>query len=126
MRDRIDRTLHWAQSSGDGVKEFGSSTFPYIEFPGWTDVKSIQSYIDRLKEQLSDDESKALVDALIPPAAIDMLHKRLTGRVRPIVTAIEGILETGKLGVAIDTTETMITPREDRGRRGNLCGELIR
>ncbi|KAG0251328.1 hypothetical protein DFQ27_008836 [Actinomortierella ambigua] len=28
------RTLHWALSSGDGVKEYGSNSFPYLEFPG--------------------------------------------------------------------------------------------
>jgi len=27
-----------------------------------------------------------MMDALIPPAAVNMLHKRLTGRFRPIVT----------------------------------------
>ncbi|KAI8356979.1 hypothetical protein B0O80DRAFT_446273 [Mortierella sp. GBAus27b] len=120
------RTLHWAMSSGDGIKEYGSNTFPYIEFPGWTCANSVQSYIDRLKEQLPDDESKRQVDTLIPPAAVEMLHKRLTGRFRPIVTAIEGILETGDWEIAIDNTETMITSWKDRHRRGNLCGELIR
>ena len=80
------KTLHWALSSGDGVKEFGSSTFPYIEFPGWTDPNSVQAFIDRMKEHLQDDESKRVVDELIPRAAVNMLHKRLTGRLRPITT----------------------------------------
>ncbi|KAF9544504.1 hypothetical protein EC957_011900 [Mortierella hygrophila] len=44
--------------------------------------------------QLPDDESRGLVDTLITPSAVEMLHKRLAGRLRPIVTAIEGILET--------------------------------
>ncbi|KAF9547851.1 hypothetical protein BGW38_009622, partial [Lunasporangiospora selenospora] len=52
------RTLHWAMGIGDGVKEYGSSSFPYIEFPGWTSVDSVQSYIGRLKDQLLDEESK--------------------------------------------------------------------
>ncbi|KAF9376201.1 hypothetical protein CPB97_010991 [Podila verticillata] len=123
------RTLHWALSSGDGVKEYGSSIFPYIEFPGWTGPDSVQSHIDRMKECLPDDDSKTMVDALIPPAAVDMLHKRLTGRFRPIVTAIEGIIKTGKPNdweTAINNTEIMITSWKDRDRRGNLCGELNR
>ncbi|KAF9271311.1 hypothetical protein BGZ74_006202, partial [Mortierella antarctica] len=123
------RTLHWALSSGDGVKEYGSSIFPYIEFPGWTGPDSVQSHIDRMKEYLPDDESKRMVDALIPPAAVDMLHKRLTGRFRPIVTAIEGIIKTEKPNeweTAINNTEIMITSWKDRERRGNLCGELNR
>ncbi|KAF9994042.1 hypothetical protein BGZ80_001265 [Entomortierella chlamydospora] len=120
------RTLHWAMSSGDGVKEYGSSTFPYIEFGGWMDSDLVQSYIDRIKEQLPEDDSKRIVDTLILPAAIDMLHKRLAGRYRPIVTCIEGILETGKWETAINNTETMITSWKDRERRDNLCGELNR
>ncbi|KAG0338494.1 hypothetical protein BG005_003700, partial [Podila minutissima] len=123
------RTLHWAMSSGDGIKEYGSSTFPYVEFPGWTGPDSVQSYVDRMKEQLSDDGSKRLVDALIPTAAVDMLHKRLTGRFRPIVTAIEGIIKTGEpreWETVINNTEVMITAWKDRKRRGNLCGELDR
>jgi len=116
-------------SSGDGIKEYGSSTFPYVEFPGWTGPDSVQSYVDRIKDQLSDDGSKRLVDALIPTAAVDMLHKRLTGRFRPIVTAIEGIIKTGEprdWENVINNTEVMITAWKDRKRRGNLCGELDR
>ncbi|KAF8927104.1 hypothetical protein BGZ47_002336 [Haplosporangium gracile] len=120
------RTLHWAVSSGDGIKEYGSNTFPYIEFPGWTGAESVQAYVDHLKEQLPDDASKRQVDTLIPSIAVEMLHKRLTGRFRPIVTAIEGILEIGEWDTAIDKTETMITSWKDRQRRGNLCGELNR
>ncbi|KAG0196560.1 hypothetical protein BGX31_005290, partial [Mortierella sp. GBA43] len=30
------RTLHWAMSSGDGIKEYGLNIFPYVEFPGWS------------------------------------------------------------------------------------------
>ncbi|KAG0314652.1 hypothetical protein BG000_005475, partial [Podila horticola] len=123
------RTLHWAMSSGDGIKEYGSSIFPYVEFPGWTGPASVQSYIDRMKDRLSDDGSKRLVDALIPTAAVDMLHKKLTGRFRPIVTAIEGIIKIGKPNeweATIDNTESMITAWKQRERRGNLCGELNR
>ncbi|KAF8924492.1 hypothetical protein BGZ47_003981, partial [Haplosporangium gracile] len=123
------KTLHWALSSGDGVKEYGSSTFPYIEFPGWSDPDSVQAFVDRMKERLQDDGSKRMVDALIPPAAVSMLHKRLTGRFRPITTAIEGIIKTGVPDTwenAIDITETMITSWKERERRGNLCGELKR
>ncbi|KAG0247321.1 hypothetical protein BG011_001681, partial [Mortierella polycephala] len=120
------RTLHWAMRSGDGIKEYGSNTFPYIEFPGWTGADSVQAYVDRLKEQLPDDKSKRQVDILVLSVAVETLHKRLTGRFRPIVTAIEGIFEIGKWNTAIDKTATMITSWMDGERRGNLCGELNR
>ncbi|KAI1290548.1 hypothetical protein EDD11_009178, partial [Mortierella claussenii] len=121
------RTLHWAMSSGDGVKEEGSNKFPYIEFRGWTGRDSVQSYIDRVKEQLPDSELKREIDTLLPPAAVDMLHTRLTGRFRPIVT--EGIIRTGdptKWETVINNTETMLISWKDRERRGNLCGEITR
>ncbi|KAF9993836.1 hypothetical protein BGZ79_001448, partial [Entomortierella chlamydospora] len=123
------RTLHWAQSSGDGVKEYGSKTFPYLEFPGWNGETSVQSFIDRVKDQLPDDESRRVIDTLLPPEAVKMLHERLTGRFRPIVTAIEGIIWTSdqkNWTSVIDNTETMLTSCKEQERRGNLIGELIR
>lgn len=59
-------------------KEARSETFPYFEFPGWSSRDSIQSYVERVKDHMQDYESKSSVDTLIPPAAVDMLHKRLT------------------------------------------------
>jgi hypothetical protein len=103
--------------------------FPYFEFPGWVSRHSVQSYVDRIKEQLPDKDSKQKLGALIPPAAIDMLYKRLGGRFRPIVTAVEGIIRAGdpkEWETVINDTETMITSWSDRELRGNLCGELLR
>ncbi|KAF9901336.1 hypothetical protein EC991_006263 [Linnemannia zychae] len=93
-----------------------------IEFPGWVDVNSVQAYVDRLKEQLPDNESKTQVNTLIPSAAADTLHKQLAGRFRHI----EGILENGKWDTAIERTETVITPWKNRQHGENLCGELNR
>ncbi|KAF9157867.1 hypothetical protein BGX20_003697, partial [Mortierella sp. AD010] len=101
----------------------------YIEFPGWTDRSSIQSFIDRVKHQLPDDELKKVLDALLPRAAVNILHERLRGRFRPIVTAIEGIIWSGepnKWENIIDNTETMLISCKEQERRGNLIGELIR
>lgn len=81
------RTLHWALGSGDSVKEYVSSTFPYIEFPGWRDPDSVQAFIDRMKERLQDDGSKD-GGRPNPSCCGQLLHKRLTRRFRPITTAI--------------------------------------
>ncbi|KAF9995671.1 hypothetical protein BGZ80_000666 [Entomortierella chlamydospora] len=64
-------------SSGNGIKEYGSNVFPYVEFLGWFGLDSVKPYIDRMKEQLQDDESKRIIDTLIPPTAVNMLHERL-------------------------------------------------
>jgi hypothetical protein len=60
--------------------------FSDIEFPGWTGPDSVQTHINRTREQLPDDESKRMIDTLTPSTAVNMLHKRLAGRFRPIVT----------------------------------------
>ncbi|KAF9374896.1 hypothetical protein BGX21_003999, partial [Mortierella sp. AD011] len=124
------RTLHWAQASGDGVKEPGTMDIPnYIAFPGWTDQASIQSFIDRLKDQLQDEESRDMVDALLPEAAVRTLHQRLRGRFRPVCTAIEGIImarDPEKWADAIDDIETALTSYLKKELRGNLIGELNR
>ncbi|KAG0280984.1 hypothetical protein BGZ96_001335 [Linnemannia gamsii] len=49
---------------GEGVKEARSETFPYFEFPGWTDRDSIQSYIERVMVHLPDKESKNMLERL--------------------------------------------------------------
>ncbi|KFH61880.1 hypothetical protein MVEG_12308 [Podila verticillata NRRL 6337] len=84
-------------SSGDGIKEYGSSIFPYVEFPGWSSPASVQSYIDWMKEHLPDDDEGIIK----------------TGR-------------PSEWDTAINNTEIMITAWKDRARRGNLCGELNR
>ncbi|KAF9408943.1 hypothetical protein BGZ76_005771, partial [Entomortierella beljakovae] len=123
------RTLHWALCSGDGVKEYGSPMFPHLEFIGWQGNESIISFIDRIKNQLLDEDLKHRIDVLLPPEALSLLHKRLTGRFRPIVTAVEGIISTNdpaKWETIITNTEAMLSSWKDKERRGNLVGELLR
>ncbi|KAF9345383.1 hypothetical protein BGX26_003216 [Mortierella sp. AD094] len=108
------------------VRQFG---YGYLEFPGWTDQTSVQSFIERVKNHLLDEESIKAVDALLTSPAVNMLYKRLRGRFRPIVTAIEGIISSGdpnKCEEIIDNTEAMLISWKDRERRGNLLSELDR
>ncbi|KAF9119193.1 hypothetical protein BGX30_004020 [Mortierella sp. GBA39] len=122
------RTVHWALSGPPDVKEARSEMFPYFEFPSWTGRDSIQSYIERVMDHLPDKESKNMLGSLLPPAAIAMLHERLTGRFRPVVMAIEEIISHGdpvKWESKINDTEATITSWKDRKRRGNLCGEIL-
>lgn len=84
-------TLHWALSSREGVKEAHLEKFPYFEFPGWMGTDLIQSYIEHVKLLLPDEEyeeSKSIIDTLLPQEAVNMLYERLMGRFRPIVTAM--------------------------------------
>ncbi|KAF9429272.1 hypothetical protein BGZ76_001560, partial [Entomortierella beljakovae] len=120
------QTLHWAISSGESMKD-SSTSFPYIEFPGWTDQASIQSFIDRIKNQLPDEESKKL-DALIPKEAVELMHQKLTGRFRYICIAIGMIImaEPGEWKSAINNFENTLTSSRKLDHQGNLVAELIR
>lgn len=72
-----------------------------------------------MKKQLPDDKAKEMVDALIPSAAVNMLHMWLTGRFLSIITTIEGIIKTeepNKWETTINKTEIMITAWKDRAR----------
>ncbi|KAF9342989.1 hypothetical protein BGX26_006469, partial [Mortierella sp. AD094] len=83
----------------------------YLEFPGWTSQASVQSFINRVKDQLPDDESKNAVDALLPEEAIERIIR---------------IGDPKDWKSAIDNTETMLISCKEQERRGNLIGELIR
>ncbi|KAF9412654.1 hypothetical protein BGZ76_005145, partial [Entomortierella beljakovae] len=122
-------TLIWVQSSGSAQKDT-SSLFKFVEFPGWTDKSSIMSYIASLRDSLPDDESKQELDQLIPQEAVDMLFEKLTGRFRPIVAAVEIIIQRQLLlspwKAAIEDTEEKLVSWSMRYMKGNLCNELTR
>ncbi|KAF9178381.1 hypothetical protein BGZ51_007824 [Haplosporangium sp. Z 767] len=121
-------TLYWVQSSGSGLKDT-SSTFQYIEFPGWTNQESIKAYISRIRSCLVDDDSRRTLDERLPQGSIDMMFERLRGRFRPIVAAIERIIEGNGQDtwqVAIKDTEDKLVSWSNRDVKGNLCYELHR
>ncbi|KAF9089137.1 hypothetical protein BGX23_006905 [Mortierella sp. AD031] len=76
-------TLYWIQSSGSGLKD-SSTTFEFMEFPGWTDQDSIKAYISRVRKCLLDDESSQALDERLPQKAIDMLFEKLENIVESI------------------------------------------
>ncbi|KAF9969015.1 hypothetical protein BGZ73_008842, partial [Actinomortierella ambigua] len=86
-------TLFWVQSSGSGLKD-SSTTFEYVEFPGWTDEDSIKRYISRVRMCLADDQSKLALDDHLPQEAVDMLFKKFVGRYRPAIAAMDQLVES--------------------------------
>ncbi|KAG0336079.1 hypothetical protein BG004_008207 [Podila humilis] len=121
-------TLFWVQSSGSGLKD-SSTTFEYVEFPGWTAKESIKTYIDRVRRCLPDYKAKQALDDHFPPEAIDILFKKFAGRFRPAITAIERIIESNRTGVwkeTIDDVEDRLVSWSHRDIKGNLCYEIER
>ncbi|KAG0249257.1 hypothetical protein BG011_009458 [Mortierella polycephala] len=120
-------TIFWPKSSGPNLKHGFGSRFPYMGFQRWTDQRSIKAYISRIRGCLPDDDSRRALDERFPQAAIDMLFKRLSGRLHPIVVAVEAIIrgnEQGAWQAAINGVEDRLVSWEKRDVKGNLCFEL--
>ncbi|KAK3836314.1 MAG: hypothetical protein J3R72DRAFT_493794 [Linnemannia gamsii] len=127
-------TLGWAQSSGSFNKPTRSLTgnlegFEYMEFPSWTGRASIEAYVAELRGLLPTDGAKQALDSLLGPKAFEAISKRLIGRFRPAVTAIERIVASGEPGDwkdAVDVTEARLVSYDHCGEQGNLCNEIVR
>ena len=79
-------TLDWVLSAGAASKLVSKGHY-YLEFPGWTDCQSVETYIAGLRRSLLDEDARQALDTLFPPEAIRMMIDRLVGRFRPIVSS---------------------------------------
>ncbi|KAG0361006.1 hypothetical protein BGZ54_009275 [Gamsiella multidivaricata] len=97
------------EAAGGDIKEIGSAMFTYVEFLGWTSRESIHSYIDRVKEQLSDDESKQAMDTLLQEQFLMSLVNYFQVKDRLFVAAAErAMLHSTDASVHGNMWETMM------------------
>ncbi|KAG0196176.1 hypothetical protein BGX33_001959, partial [Mortierella sp. NVP41] len=121
-------TLFWVQSSGSDLKD-SSKTFEYLEFPGWTDMDSIKTYVSRVRMCLQGDKSKQALSEHLPQSAIDLLFEKFAGRFRPAIVAVERIVECNDPAAwkaVIEDAEDKLVSWKHRSNKGNLCGEIER
>ncbi|KAF9974931.1 hypothetical protein BGZ75_000671 [Mortierella antarctica] len=121
-------TLFWVQSSGSGLKD-SSSTFEYLEFPGWTDQDSMKTYISRVRDCLQDEQSKQALNEYLSQDALDMLYDKFVGRYRPAIVAMERIVECNDPSAwkkTIEDAEERLVSWAFRHIKGNLCYEILR
>ncbi|KAF8926898.1 hypothetical protein BGZ47_002487 [Haplosporangium gracile] len=121
-------TLFWVQSSGSGLKD-SSTTFEYLEFPGWSSKESVNAYISRVRNCLDDDQSKLALDEFLSQEAVGMLFQKFVGRYRPAIAAIERIIENNNPGAwmkTIEDAEDRLVSWANRHIKGNLCYEISR
>ncbi|KAH7028688.1 hypothetical protein BKA57DRAFT_511480 [Linnemannia elongata] len=121
-------TLFWVQSSGSDLKD-SSKTFEYLEFPGWTDMDSIKTYVSRVQMCLQGDKSKQALNEHLPQSAIDLLFEKFAGRFRPAIVAVERIVERNDPAAwkaVIEDAEDKLVSWKHRSNKGNLCGEIER
>ncbi|OAQ22280.1 hypothetical protein K457DRAFT_1825616 [Linnemannia elongata AG-77] len=115
-------------SSGSDLKD-SSKTFEYLEFPGWTDMDSIKTYISRVRMCLQGDKSKQDLNEHLPQSAIDLLFEKFEGRFRPAIVAVERIIERNDPAAwkaVIEDAEDKLVSWKHRSNKGNLCGEIER
>ncbi|KAI8345422.1 hypothetical protein B0O80DRAFT_283525 [Mortierella sp. GBAus27b] len=116
------------QSSGSGMKD-SSTTFEYLEFPGWTSKESINTYISRVRHCLHDEQSKTALDDFLSEEAVEMLFQKFAGRYRPAIIAIERIVEGNDPGAwktTFEDVEDRLVSWANRHIKGNLCYEISR
>ncbi|KAI8355057.1 hypothetical protein B0O80DRAFT_52621 [Mortierella sp. GBAus27b] len=121
-------TIFWVQGAGSGVKD-SSTTFKYLEFPGWTSKESIIAYISRVRDCLHDEQSKLALDEYLSQEALEMLFQKFLGRYRPAIAAVEGIIECNDPGAwkkTIEDAEDRLVSWAHRHITGNLCYEISR
>ncbi|KAF9556636.1 H(+)-transporting V1 sector ATPase subunit A [Mortierella alpina] len=121
-------TLFWVQSSGSGLKD-SSTTFDYLEFPGWTDQDSIKAYISRVRNCLKDEKSRQALNEYLSKDALAMLYDKFVGRYRPCIVAIARIIECNDPSAwkrTVEDAEERLVSWAYRHIKGNLCYEILR
>ncbi|KAK3828464.1 MAG: hypothetical protein J3Q66DRAFT_434995 [Benniella sp.] len=127
--------LTWSGGCASGIKlsacEFSMkvNNTEVVDFPGWVDEESISQYVQRLGNSL-DQSSRNRLTELLPDPVIHRLFLDLRGRFRPIISAIEGIIEKDdptQSESCIDElleryTSADLDPKKEAP--GNLCAEL--
>ncbi|KAF9150368.1 hypothetical protein DFQ26_001617, partial [Actinomortierella ambigua] len=126
--------LSWSGGSAAGGKlsaneyKEGRLLKMVVDFPGWTDINSIRTYLERLRQGLSGGAKERLAK-LVPPEAVARLYRDLRGRYRPIVSTIEDIIEADdpmaweqRIRERVDRLTTARIPQngEERFLEGNL------
>ncbi|KAI8349856.1 hypothetical protein B0O80DRAFT_142112 [Mortierella sp. GBAus27b] len=105
-----------------------------VDFPGWVHEEAVDQYLDRLCQAV-DLKSKNRLLELFPKAVIARLFLDLRGRFRPIISAMEDIIEADdpKLSEAciVQRLDRLTTAHHDqdcevKAHSGNLCAELQR
>jgi hypothetical protein len=54
-----------------------------LEFPGWTDMDSMKTYVSQVRMCLQGDKSKQALNEHLPQSAINLLFEKFAGRFSP-------------------------------------------
>ncbi|GJJ76754.1 hypothetical protein EMPS_09113 [Entomortierella parvispora] len=102
---------------------------PFIDFQGWGLLKSVKDYRDCVRRSLLSEHARSVFDVRAPEESVPELYKRLRGRFRPIVSAIEVMLmpSTNDWRDAIKQIEERLTvPEGIYFYKGNIAYDISR
>ncbi|KAG0246712.1 hypothetical protein BGX31_009841 [Mortierella sp. GBA43] len=131
--------LAWSGGSARGIKLSAEEHVIkgnriVVDFPGWVYEETVEEYLERLRLSV-DTKSKDRLLELLPKAVVSKLFLELRGRFRPIISAIEDIIEANdptRSEACITqrlhrlTTANIDSSDGDTRHAGNLCAELQR
>ncbi|GJJ74340.1 hypothetical protein EMPS_06698 [Entomortierella parvispora] len=123
--------LTWLEDSAPVPKGYQKQLGPFTDFQGWESDEQVQQYRDLVYSSLHDADARDNFNAHVPRESIPMLFKRLRGRFRPIVSAIERMIMPSNAGLdwrlAIQETENSLSSTDSLYYgKGNIAFDISR
>ncbi|KAF9979748.1 hypothetical protein BGZ65_006073, partial [Modicella reniformis] len=84
--------LTWLEDSAPVPKGYQERLGPFTNFGGWESLEQVQRYRDVVRRSIPNAEAQEHFDTRAPEESLTELFKRLRGRFRPIVSAIERMI----------------------------------
>ncbi|GJJ67718.1 hypothetical protein EMPS_00064 [Entomortierella parvispora] len=123
--------LTWLEDSAPVTKGYQKQLGPFTDFQGWESDEQVQQYRDLVYSSLHDADARDNFSAHVPRESIPELFKRLRGRFRPIVSAIERMIMPNDARLhwrlAIQETENTLSSTDSRYYgKGNIAFDISR
>ncbi|KAI1288869.1 hypothetical protein EDD11_009612 [Mortierella claussenii] len=119
--------MRWFEDAAPGPKGHKDQLGPFIDFVGWRSIEEVLNYRDLVRRSLPKDEARTIFDSHVPLESISELYVQLCGRFRPIVFAIERMINGVHWKKAIDETDKTLTSTEPQHYvKGNIAYDVAR
>ncbi|GJJ67717.1 hypothetical protein EMPS_00063 [Entomortierella parvispora] len=123
--------LTWLEDSAPVTKGYQKQLGPFTDFQGWESDEQVRQYRDLVYSSLHDADARDNFNAHVPSESIPVLFKRLRGRFRPIVSAIERMIMPNDARLhwrlAIQETENTLSSTDSRYYgKGNIAFDISR
>ncbi|KAF9199838.1 hypothetical protein BGZ49_009999 [Haplosporangium sp. Z 27] len=123
--------MRYLSDSASWLRNHPEKPIPFTEFDGWGVFANVKRYCKHICSSLPNKDAKAKFVLRVPEEAMQELYRRLRGRFRPIVSALELMLadqgtnnkEIWK-GAIARTREKLESAALEHNKNGNLCHQI--